>query len=129
MLEHSPPHLSNPNHLPSHPPEYAGLPPEMQPSEKSYPLAVALAMVFGFLGIHHFYLGRWAEGFLDLALSGGWIMAFALGETWLGIALMAADFGHSFLVSILLLIGAFRDGEGRLVTYPGQKLRPSGSRP
>jgi hypothetical protein len=40
------------------------------------------------------------------------------------VLLLVADFGHSLTTTILLLTGNFRDGEGRLVCYPGQKLDP-----
>ena len=91
-------------------------------SPKSYGTAVALSAVFGFLGIQHFYLGRIGEGLLDLGLSIGWVVAFATGHFGLGLLLVLADFGHSFYVSIALLTGNFRDGAGRIVAYPGQRL-------
>jgi len=91
-------------------------------SRKSYATAVILSSVVGFLGVHHFYLGRWLEGVVDLGLTVGWISCFARGEPILGILFLIADFGHSFVVTIMLLTGNFRDGEGRRVCYPGQQL-------
>jgi hypothetical protein len=91
-------------------------------SPKSYGTAVILSSVLGFAGAHHFYLGRWAEGVLDLGLTVGWIYCFARGEPLLGVLFLVADFGHSFVVTIMLLTGNFRDGEGRRVLYPGQQL-------
>ena len=99
-----------------------GLPGSLQPSDKSYATAVVLSSLFGFIGIQHLYLGRWAEGVLDLCLSIGWIASFAMGEPILGVALLLADLIHSFAVTIMLLTGNFKDGEGRVVCYPGQKL-------
>ncbi len=93
------------------------------PSEKSYATAVILSSVFGFLGIQHFYLGRIVEGVLDLGLSIGWMTCAAMGEPLWAVLLGVADFGHSFVVTIQLFTGNFRDGEGRRVPYPGQKFK------
>jgi hypothetical protein len=94
----------------------------LQPSPRSYATAVALSAVFGFLGVQHFYLGRWGEGLLDLALSAAWVGCFATGEMLYGAAFLLADLAHSLVVTIQLLTGNFRDGRGRVVCYPGQKL-------
>jgi len=92
------------------------------PSQKSYAVAVILSSIFGFIGIQHFYLGRFAEGILDLGLSLGWIGCLFMGEpAWAGL-LALTDFGHSFAVTIRLFTGNFRDGQGRRVCYPGQKV-------
>ena len=37
-------------------------------SRKSYVIAVCLAAIFGTVGIHHFYVGRWLHGLFDLSL-------------------------------------------------------------
>ncbi len=94
------------------------------PSPKSYTTAVILSSVVGYVGGHHFYLGRWTEGVLDFALTVAWIYCFAQGETVLGLVFLAADLGHAFVVTIMLLTGNFRDGAGRRVCYPGQQLTP-----
>jgi len=86
-------------------------------------VAVCLAGIFGFVGVQHFYLGRWLEGLLDVGLTIGWVLSFFVWrEPVYGALFLVADFGHSFLIFILLLIGGCRDGDGRLVCYPGQKL-------
>jgi TM2 domain-containing membrane protein YozV len=100
----------------------AVVPGSLQPSPKSYATAVALSAVFGFMGAQHFYLGRWAEAFLDLALSVAWVSCFATGEVLYGAAFALADLAHSLTVTIQLLTGNFKDGRGRVVCYPGQKL-------
>ena len=41
-------------------------------SPKSYATAVILSTPFGFIGLQHFYLGRWAEALLELGLSAHW---------------------------------------------------------
>jgi hypothetical protein len=91
-------------------------------SPKKYGVAVALAGVFGMLGVHHFYLGRWDQGILDVGLTVAWVYCIAINMPLLAAAFFLADFGHTLAVTIMLLIGKFRDGEGRYVCYPGQNL-------
>jgi len=93
------------------------------PSEKSYAIAVSLSAVFGVVGIQHFYLGRWLEAFIDLGLAIATIALFIAGEPLLALLFGAIDAIHTFIVTIMLLTGSFRDGRGRLVCYPGQKLK------
>ncbi len=94
------------------------------PSPKSYARAVILSSLLGWLGAQHFYLGRWAEGLLDIALSLGWLLSFALGKPLWGALFVVADFGHALFATIMLLVGSYRDGDGLRVCYPGQRLRP-----
>jgi TM2 domain-containing membrane protein YozV len=99
-----------------------GTPGSQQPSSKSYATAVSLSAVFGFVGVQHFYLGRLGEGLVDVGLTIGWIWSLAVGEVFLAVVLILLDFAHSMTVTIMLLTGTFRDGEGYIVCYPGQKL-------
>jgi TM2 domain-containing membrane protein YozV len=94
----------------------------VQPSPKKYSTAVILSAVFGFVGIQHFYLGRLGEGFLDLGLTLAWLYCFANAEFLLGTAFLIADVVHALAVTIMLLTGNFRDGDGHIVCYPGQRL-------
>ena len=94
-----------------------------QPSDKSYTIAVCLSAIFGVMGIQHFYLGRWVEATIDLALFFGTIYFFVTGQFLFAIIVGAIDGLHTFIVTIMLLTGSFRDGQGRLVLYPGQKLK------
>jgi hypothetical protein len=100
----------------------------IRPSEKSYGTAVCFSGVFGLLGIQHFYLGRYMLGFLDLGLSVGAFAFIFFGETTpniiFGTILFLIDLVHSIYVLVKLLAGEYEDGEGRLVMYPGQKIRP-----
>ena len=100
----------------------------IQPSEKSYGTAVCFSGVFGLLGIQHFYLGRYVLGFFDLGLSLGALAFISLSGTTQGIVfgliLLLIDVLHSVYVLVKLLAGEYEDGEGRLVMYPGQKIRP-----
>jgi TM2 domain-containing membrane protein YozV len=93
------------------------------PSEKSYGIAVSLSAVFGVVGIQHFYLGRWFEAILDLGLAIATVTLFLVGEPLWALLVGAIDALHTFIVTIMLLTGSFRDGRGRLVCYPGQKLK------
>ena len=94
----------------------------VHPSRKKYSTAVILSAVFGFVGIQHFYLGRLGEGILDLGLTAAWIYCFATAQLLLGVLFLIADFVHALAVTIMLLTGNFRDGDGHVVCYPGQKL-------
>lgn len=95
----------------------------MSPSPKKYVTAVCLSGIFGLLGIHHFYLGRWIHGFVDFSMTIGSVILIAAGLDLLGIILLCIDVIHTFVVSILLLVGAYKDGNGDVVTYPGQNLK------
>lgn len=93
------------------------------PSEKSYTIAVCLSAIFGVVGIQHFYLGRWVEAVIDLGLAIATVYLFLIGEPLWALAVGAIDLLHTFIVTIMLLTGSFRDGHGRLVCYPGQRLK------
>jgi len=69
-----------------------------------------------------FLSGPVAEGLLDLGLTIGWIYCFATDKWIFGIVFLIADLAHALVVTIMLLTGNFRDGEGRRVCYPGQQL-------
>lgn len=99
-----------------------------QKSRKSYAVSVALSGIFGILGIHHFYLGRIGHGLFDLSLS---VIGFALliaGSSW-GWLFLGVDFVHTIVVFFMLMVGTYRDGDGLLVTYPGQKVKSKDSTP
>lgn len=96
------------------------------PSDKSYGIAVALSAVFGVFGIQHFYLGRWLEATIDVGLAILTVALFLMGKPLMGLAVGAIDAIHTFIVTIMLLTGSFRDGKGRLVCYPGQRLNKGG---
>lgn len=103
-----------------------GLPAALQASPKRYATAVVLSSMVGFVGLQHFYLGRLGEGLLDVGLTLGWIWAFATGHLLPGLVLVVLDATHAFVTTILLLTGNFKDGNGRVVCYPGQQLNHSG---
>ena len=91
-------------------------------SGKSYAIAVCLSGVFGVVGIQHFYLERWAEAILDLCLFIATMYLFFTGQILWALLVGAIDALHTLIVTILLLTGTFKDGQGKLVCYPGQKL-------
>lgn len=92
------------------------------PSKKSYAIAVSLSAIFGVVGVQHFYLGRWLEAMIDLGLAIATVVLFLAGEPLLALLVGAIDALHTFVVTIMLLTGSFRDGDGNLVCYPGQRL-------
>ena len=88
-------------------------------SRKSYVTAVCLAAIFGTVGIHHFYVGRWLHGLFDLSLliaagifffSSGWILAGLF---------FFVDVVHNTYFVYKLIIGEYRDGSGKLIRIPG----------
>jgi hypothetical protein len=101
----------------------------MKPSLKNYATAVCLSGIFGLLGIHHFYLGRWIHGFADFSMTIGGVILIATGLDLLGIIILCIDVIHTFVVTILLLVGAYKDGNGNVVTYPGQNLKQTDKQP
>jgi len=92
-------------------------------SDKNYIVAVSLSGIFGVLGIHHFYLGRYFWGIFDLGLSLLALYLFINGHVLEALATFAIDFIHSIFVTFLLLTGNMKDGNGNYVCFPGQTLR------
>ena len=93
------------------------------PSEKSYVIAVCLSAIFGVVGVQHFYMGRYLEACIDLALFALTIYFFLNGELVLAVVFGLIDGLHTLIVTFMLLTGTFRDGQGKLICYPGQKLK------
>jgi hypothetical protein len=92
-------------------------------SPKKYGTAVILSMIFGVVGVHHFYLGNWLHGLLDFSLLVfGIIFISSDNQTLvpLGMLLLIIDAIHTIWVTYRLFAGQCRDGQGRLVAYPGQ---------
>jgi TM2 domain-containing membrane protein YozV len=89
-------------------------------SDKKYVVAVSLSAIFGIFGIQHFYLERWGLGALDLGMSIAGITLISMGIWWGGLILLV-DFIHTIIVTYKLLVGEFRDGDDKIVPYPGQK--------
>lgn len=96
--------------------------PGNQPSEKSYVVAVCLSAIFGVMGVHHFYLGRYIEGCIDFGLFVATLYFFFTGQLGLAVLTGVADAVHTLVITIMLLTGSFKDGKGRIICYPGQKL-------
>ncbi len=97
---------------------------ETKISPKSYGVAVTLAMIFGTMGIHHFYLALWLHGLFDFSL---FVVGFACilfvddgVINGIGFSMLAVDLLHTIVVTYWLFVGKVRDGDGLLVAYPGQ---------
>lgn len=89
-------------------------------SDKKYVVAVSLSAIFGIFGIQHFYLERWGLGILDLSMSIVGITLISM-DIWWGGLILVIDFIHTIIVTYKLLVGEFRDGDDKIVPYPGQK--------
>ena len=88
-------------------------------SQKPYVTAVCLAAIFGTVGIHHFYVGRWLHGLFDLSLL---IAAgiFFFSSAWILAGLFFfVDVVHTTYFVYKLIIGEYRDGSGKLIKVPG----------
>jgi TM2 domain-containing membrane protein YozV len=95
----------------------------MKQSKKKYTTAVCLSGIFGLLGIHHFYLGRWLHGIADLSMTVVAIILIGIGSEVLGYLLLGIDIIHTLIVSIFLLTGSYKDGNGYVIAYPGQTIK------
>ena len=86
-------------------------------SSKSYAVSVCLVGVFGTLGVHHFYLGRWLHGAFDLSLV---IMTVGLFSIFwpLSVVTLMVDVIHTVYFMYKLIVGEYRDGAGRFVRIP-----------
>ena len=98
----------------------------LEVSEKSYVIAVCLSGIFGVVGIQHFYLERWTEAMIDLCLFAATFYLIFTGQIFWALLVGTVDAVHTLIVTILLLTGSFKDGHGRLVCYPGQRLKVGG---
>ncbi len=97
----------------------------IEPSDKSYIVAVSLCAIFGVVGIHHFYIGRYLEGLIDFGLFLTTLYFYITGQLAWALAFLAVDYLHTFIITIMLLTGSFRDGKGKIICYPGQQLTPT----
>jgi TM2 domain-containing membrane protein YozV len=93
-----------------------------EPSTKSYLVAVCLSAIFGVVGVHHFYLERYVEGTIDFGLFVATLYFFFSGQFWTGLGFAMVDGLHTFIITIMLLTGSFKDGSGKIICYPGQRL-------
>ena len=75
------------------------------------------------MGVHHFYLGRWVHGIADLSMTVGAIILIVIGSELLGYLILGVDIIHTLIVSIFLLTGSYKDGNGDVITYPGQTIK------
>ena len=65
------------------------------------------------------------HGLIDLSMTiSGYYLAFLREDTILiGFLILGVDIIHTFVVTILLLVGNYKDGDGGYITYPGQILK------
>ena len=90
---------------------------EISISKKSYGVAVTLCGIFGTLGVHHFYIGNWLHGLIDLALFIAFLMLIMNGSVGLGLFVLSIDVLHTLFVFYKLIIGNQRDGNDRLIKW------------
>jgi len=85
-------------------------------SPKSYGISVTLCGIFGVLGIHHFYLGDYLHGAVDLGLFILAVYLFSIGQDGMGMLFLLVDGLHSIIIFYYLIVEKWRDGQGRPVT-------------
>ena len=90
---------------------------ELSISKKSYGVAVTLCGIFGTLGVHHFYIGNWLHGLIDLALFIAFIILIMNGSLGLGLLVLGIDVFHTLFVFYKLITGNQNDRHGRLITW------------
>ena len=86
-------------------------------SDKSYGTAVALCGIFGTVGIHHFYIGNWLHGLIDLGMFVAFVVLYAGDVYGPAFAVLIVDVLHTLYIFYKLIVGEQRDGEGRLITW------------
>lgn len=91
-------------------------------SEKSYVTAVVLSAIFGVVGIHHIYVERWGMFILDFGLLVATIYFYINGQLAIAAAFFLIDLVHTVIVTYQLFVGQYRDGAGKIIPYPGQKI-------
>lgn len=83
-------------------------------SPKRYGTAVALCGIFGVLGVHHFYLGNWLHGLLDVGLL---VLAVSFYPEPVWVVFLIVDAVHTMYVFYKLIVGEQRDAQGLIVTW------------
>ena len=91
-------------------------------SEKSYTIAVVLSAVFGVIGIHHFYCNRIGMGLFDFGLFVLMLYFFIIGNSMVAYIILLLDLIHTIIVTYQLLTGQYKDGDGKIISFPNQKL-------
>jgi TM2 domain-containing membrane protein YozV len=82
---------------------------EQPESDKRILPAFLLCLFFGILGIHAFYAGRRLEGIL-------YLVVFVLAMWPIGGLLLIVSAVCSIIDLIRIIIGAYKDGQGRKIT-------------
>ena len=95
---------------------------QIEVSDKKYVTAVILSGVFGVMGIHHFYVERWGMGIFDFGLFIAFFYFWLQADYVFAIPVLLVDLVHTVFVTYLLFVGKYKDGSGKLIVYPGQKI-------
>ena len=95
---------------------------EKQLSNKNYTTAVILSGIFGVIGIHHLYLERWTMFLLDFGLFIAMLILLVDEQLFYAYLVLSIDVIHTVIVTYLLLIGKYKDGEGKIIPFPGQNI-------
>ena len=91
-------------------------------SNKTYTTAVILSGIFGPIGIHHLYLGRWKMFLLDFGLFVGTLIFYFNNYLLYAGLIFMVDIIHTIIVTYLLMVGKYRYGKGKIIPLPGQTI-------
>jgi len=69
------------------------------------------------MGIHHFYIGNYLHGILDLGLFIGFIWLYVLGSP-LALLVLFVDCIHTAYVFFMLIVGKQKDADGKVIRQP-----------
>ena len=61
-------------------------------------------------------------GLLDLGLFIGVMYCYVNNHLLFAAFFFVIDLVHTIIVTYLLLIGKYKDGQGKLITFPGQQV-------
>ena len=61
-------------------------------------------------------------GLLDLGLFIGTMYFYVNNHLFFAALFLVIDLVHTIIVTYLLLIGKYKDGYGKLITFPGQQV-------
>ena len=72
-----------------------------------------------------FIIFTWADGCMEsqISMTVGALTLIGIGSKVVGFTVLGIDIIHTLIVSILLLTGSYKDGNGDVITYPGQTIK------
>ncbi len=82
-------------------------------SDSSYKITLILCLLFGFLGFHRMFIGKWGSGVFILISFFILMIFLILTEGWSLVPL----FAYAFYDFCSIFLGKMKDANGRIITY------------